>query len=173
LVTLRQRITTALSEIIGLPLWRATRVADMEMFDLGGRQSKLNRHGDQVDVGEWALHIQCPWRIASAGEIIVASDDRAFPEDETSSTQDFDTDSPSRCEARMAAWLCEHSSAPLQVVRVEADNVGGFKLRLDCDFVLEAFPASSRRGEYSEHWRLFRPLSEARHFVVTGYGVEK
>jgi hypothetical protein len=171
-VTLQDRITEALSAIIQFPLWGATRVMNMEMFDFGDRRTQLNRKGQEVDVGEYALHIQCPWRIVSPDGIIVASEDRKYPEEETANWQEFDSDSPSRCEARMAVWLREHSSAPLRVERVECDRVGGFRLFLQLGFVLEVFPASSLRGEYSEYWRLFRPSMEASHFVVTGYGVE-
>jgi hypothetical protein len=60
----------------------------------------------------------------------------------------------------------------LLVERVEADALGGFRLILQRGFVLEAFPANSLRGEYSERWRLFQCSTEGRHFVVTGYGVE-
>jgi hypothetical protein len=144
----------------------------MEMFDFGSRHRQLNRKGQEVDVGEYALHIQCPWRIVGPDGIIVASEDRNYPEDEMSDWEDFDSDFPSRCEARMAAWLHEHSLAPLRVERVKADSVGGFALLLQLGFILEAFPAHSRQGEYSEYWRLFQPLTGTGHFVVTGHGVE-
>jgi hypothetical protein len=172
-VTLQDRIIAALSVLAGLPLWGATRALNMEMFDFGDRRTQLNRRGQEVDVGDYALHIQYPWRIVSPDGIIVASEDRSYPEDEASDWEEFDSDSPSRCEARMAAWLHEHSLAPLQVDRVETDSVGGFRLLLQLGFVLEAFPAHSRRGEYSEYWRFFRPSIEASHFVVTGHGVEE
>jgi hypothetical protein len=172
-VKLEERITTALSEIIGLPLWGATRVVNMEIFKFGEHRRQLNRSGNQVDVGEYGLHVQCPWRIVDCEKIIVASQDRNYPEDEASDWQEFDSDSPSRCEARMAAWFLEHSSFPLKVERVESDNVGGFRLFLENGVVLEVFPATSLRGEYSEHWRLLQPSTETRHFVVTGYGVEE
>jgi hypothetical protein len=145
----------------------------MEMFDFGDRRTRLNRKGQEVDVGEYALHIQCPWRIVSADEIIVASGDRDYPEDEASDWREFDSNSPSRCEARMAAWLGEHSLAPLRVEQVKADNAGGFELLLRFGFMLEVLPAHSLRGEYSEHWRLLRPSMDAGHFVVTGHGVEE
>jgi hypothetical protein len=171
-VTLQDRITEALSAIIQFPLWGATRVMNMEMFDFGDRRTQLNRKGQEVDVGEYALHVQCPWRIVGPDGIIAASEDRKYPEEEMADWEEFDSDSPSRCEARMAAWLREHCLAPLKVDRVEADSVGGFRLLLQLGFALEAFPAHSLRGEYSEYWRLFRPSMETSHFVVTGHGVE-
>jgi len=171
-VTLQDRINTALSPLIGLQLWGAARSANMEMFALGERVTRLDRKREDVEVGEYALHIQCPWRIIGPDGVIVGSEDRNYPEDENANWEKFDLDGPSRCEARMNGWLKEYSEAPLKVERVESDHTGGFELFLEHDFVLEVFPANSLRGEYSEHWRLFRPTKEG-HFVVAGHGVEE
>jgi hypothetical protein len=171
-MTLQDRICEALSALVGLPLWGAARVLNMEMFHFGERSIRLNRKGVEKEVGEYALHIQCSWRIVGPDGIIVGSDDRKYPEDENADWEEFDSDGPSRCEARMMAWLNEHTASPLEVQHVEAEHTGGFQLLLQHGFVLMAFPANSLRGEYSEHWRLFRP-SEERHFVITGHGVDE
>ncbi len=144
----------------------------MEMFAFGERRIRLNRKGEEVEVGEYSLHIQCPWRIVGPDGIIVGFLDRNYPVEENADWQEFDDEGPSRCEFQMAGWLKEYSGCPLKVEKVEADYVGGFKLFLQHGFVLEAFPANSLQGEYSERWRLFRPSDES-HFVVCGYGIEE
>ncbi len=169
---LQDRITEALSALIDLPLWGAHRALNMEMFDFGDRLTRKNRQGKEIQVGEFALHIQCPWRIIGPEGIVVGSGDRNYPEDENSDWQEFNDEGPSLCESRIAGWLKEYSENPLKVERVEADSIGGFKLFLERGFILEAFPANSLKGEYSERWRLFR-TSEAGHFVVSGYGIGK
>jgi hypothetical protein len=178
-MTLQDRINEALSPLIGLQLWRARRVMNMEMFEFGARYTRLNRKGEEIDVGDFALHIQCPWRIVGPDGIVVGSEDRHFPEDESSNWQEFDEDGPTLCEARMTSWIAEHGASPLVVQRVEADSIGSFRLFLHRGFVLESLPANSLRGEYSERWRLIHTpqgapsFSEGTdHFVVTGYGVE-
>jgi hypothetical protein len=171
-VTLQEQITTALSEIIGLPLWGSNRALNVGMFEFGERRKQVNRKGKEYEVGQYALHVQCPWRIVGPSGIVVACEDRNYPDDEMSDWGHCAPDTPSRCEVRIAAWLQEHSSAPLKAERAEADRVGGFRLLLQSDYVLEVFPASSLRGEYSEHWRLFQPSNDASHFVVTGHGVQ-
>jgi hypothetical protein len=171
-MTLQERVIAALSPLVSLPLWGAARALNMEMFKFGERRTRPNRKGQLVEVGEYALHIQCPWRIVGPEGVIVGPEDRSYPEDEDADWTDFDSDGRSRCEARMEAWLSGYSATPLKVQRVEADSVGGFKTFLQHGFVLEAFPADSLRGEYSEHWRLFGPSNEG-HFVVTGYGVQE
>jgi hypothetical protein len=169
---LQDQIIEALSVLIGLPLWEAVRAMNMEMFSFGERRKRLNRKGEEIEIGEYALHVQCPWRIIGLNRIVVGYEDRNYPEDEDSDWQAFNPDGPTRCEARVAAWLREYSGSPLIVERVEADAVGGFKLFLHHGFILEAFPADSLQGEYSEHWRLLQPSEKKKHFVITGYGVE-
>ena len=167
-MTREDRITEALSALVGLPMWRATRALNMEMFTFGERRKRLNQQEEEIEVGEYALHVQCPWRIVGPHLIAIGSEDRNYPEDEKSDWNDFDPDADrTLCEARMAAWLHEHARAPLKVERVEADRTGGFRLFLERGFVLEAFPANTLRGEEFEHWRLFQS-SQKDHFVVTG-----
>jgi len=170
-MTLQDRINRALSPLIGLPFWGAARSLNMETFTFGQRVTRLNMKGEAVEVGEYALHIQCPWRIVGPNGLIVGSEDRKYPEDENADWTEFDSEGPSRCEARVKEWLEEYLEAPLKVERVEADRIGGFKVSLQRDFLLEAFPSHSLRGEYSEHWRFFQPSKEG-HFVITGHGVE-
>ena len=89
---LQDRITEALSALIGLPLWRAHRALNMEVFAFGERQFSRNRKGKQVEVGEYSLHIQCPWRIVGPNGMVVGSEDRNYPEDENADRDEFDSD---------------------------------------------------------------------------------
>lgn len=98
--------------------------------DTGSRRTRRNRKGQEVEVGEYALHNQCPWRIVGPDGIIVGSEDHNYSEDENADREQFDSDGPSGCKARMVAWLKEYSTAPLKVQRVKADPIGGFPLLL-------------------------------------------
>ena len=80
-------------------------------------------------------------------------------------TDDDGDDRNRRRNERVGTWL---RGGPYEVLRVRADNVGGLKLELACDYALDVFPDDSRDDEYSEHWRLLRPGS---HFVVSGCGI--
>jgi len=166
----QEEIAHALSALMNLPLWAANRAADMEMFQFGERRVWKDTKAIDREVGEYALHIQCPWRIVNSHGIVVGSQDIHYPLDESA---DWDQADGTRRDRRIAAWLGEHSSAQPRVERIETDSVGGFKLFMEHNVVLEVFPAHSLRGEYSEHWRLFRPSEEGRHFAVTGHGVER
>jgi hypothetical protein len=61
----RPLVIAALSQIIGLPLTAARRAGDMRTFQFGSLQQV-----DRGSVGDFALHVQCPWRIEGPAGII-------------------------------------------------------------------------------------------------------
>jgi hypothetical protein len=66
----RQQVIVALSQIIGLPLTAARRAADMRTFQFG-----TLRPVDRGSVGDFALHVQCPWRIEGPDGIVTGRSD--------------------------------------------------------------------------------------------------
>ena len=162
---MKDRITTTLESLAGLALLRSGTGAGMASF-LFGRVD-----GATTD-GESSLHVQCPWRIVFNDKIVVASSDVFFPGDDREDIEEFDPDEEtSLFETRIAAWF-ESGDADSRIVEgVHADALGGFLMRLRGGATVEAFPAHSMHGTYSEYWRLLRP--GARHFIVSGSGIEE
>jgi hypothetical protein len=160
----RQRVIAGLSELIGLPLTAARRAADMRTFQFG-----ILRRVDRGSVGDFALHVQCPWRIEGPVGIVTGrldlwepvEDDAPFDEN-----RDYET-SPNLQDARLQRWF-EQDGASLVVQAVDADDFGGAAVNLGQGFVLRLFPAGTR----GEDWRLFRPNTDAPHLVVSGGVVE-
>src|SRR5215475_8435226 len=76
---MRNEIESSLQALIGQPLLSAGRAADLEWFQFGKPQTVMNSRGETKTVGEYALHIQCAWRIRDSAGIIVASRDRYEP----------------------------------------------------------------------------------------------
>lgn len=171
-MTIQKRVLEALSQLLGMPLRDAVRTCNMEMFEFGNRRTRTTRLGKVQEIGEFMLHIQCPWRIVGSDGLIVGSDDRYYPEDDTHA-KDANSDGPTLCESRLNGWFKHHAESPLLVERAECDCVGSFKLYLQRCFVLEVFPTCSSNSEYSEFWRLFRPSDEESHFVISATGIEK
>jgi hypothetical protein len=168
----KERIVSELSRLVGKPLWSAGRAADLQWFQFGVKKDVSDMKGRKKEVGEYAIHIQCAWRISSPSGIVVASSDRYLPKDDSQrNDEDFhwDTQGANLCDARTASLVDQHF--PLVVKQAMADESGGFQLLFESDFRLEAFPDSSRSD--LELWRLFNPYSEEAHFVVTGGGIEK
>lgn len=177
---MRERIEQALQALVGMPLWASGRAADLQWFQFGEEHEVPIRPRSEVAgtkvVGEYALHLQCAWRLAGPQGIIVASRDRFVRagEDPYRDLEDFDWDvqGANRRDERMAAFFQDRAAAPPSVVEAEVDEIGGFRLHLSGGVVLEAFPDDPLP---SEHWRLLQPgppYTEERHFVVTGQGIE-
>lgn len=169
------RLEAALAPLVGLPLWSSHRAADIQIFQFGDKRTVTSnfgpRKGQEFDVGEYGLHIQCAWRIRGPSGIVVASRDRfykagaePFPED------DWDWDAGmNRRDQRIREWLGVRSYS---VERVSADATGGIVLSLTGGFALDVFPDDSLEGEYSERWRLLRPGDLGSHFVVSGNRID-
>ena len=161
----RQKVIAALSQIIGLPLIAAWRGADMRIFQFGTLHQIENG-----SVGDFALHIQCPWRIEGKDGIVTGRLDLWEPIERG---PDFDWESwhyeksPNLQDFLVDQWLREHGLT-LVVRKVDADEYGGATIHFHDSFVLRLFPS----GTQGEDWRLFRPKTGAPHFVVCGGKVE-
>jgi hypothetical protein len=180
-MAMKEQIERTLHPLIGVSFWGAGRAADMETFQVGPRHPVTDRHGRTRDVGTYALHVQCAWRIvgprgivvASRG-IVVASRDRYYPSEASGldvSDPDFEWDraGANLCDERRARFFAEHYAVPLLVKEVRADDVESVGLILG-GYELEVFPDDSQDGE---HWRFFQPHTDGDHVVVTGAGVEE
>jgi hypothetical protein len=170
------RLEAALAPLVGLPLWASHRAADLQVFQFGDRRTVTSnfgpRKGQELEVGEYGLHIQCAWRIRGPSGIVVASRDRFYkggPEPFPEADWDWSAGTNRRDE-RIRDWLDARSH---RVERVSADATGGIVLLLAGGFALDVFPDDSLDGEYCEHWRLLRPGDLSSHFVVSGSGIDE
>jgi hypothetical protein len=168
---MRTQVQEALDVLIGRPLWSSGRAADLEWFQFGQRKTVQDSRGDEREVGEYALHVQCAWRIRHNDKIVVASRDLYTPREGSGDRpQDFkwDVQGANRRDQRIAE-LFQNETRQFAVRRVEAGNAGSFTIVLDQDYALDVFPDDSLTGE---HWRIFKPYAGEPHFVVTGNGLE-
>lgn len=129
--------------------------------------------GEDGSWAEYALHLQCPWRLDGPSGTVTGQDDLLehvtleVPPDDWSfeqgeSLQDGRLGSLlGSYDERTRSWI---NKAPgrLVVQSVDATNYGDLTLSLSGGYVLRVFPASSR----GESWRIFSPRSDAAHFVV-------
>jgi hypothetical protein len=167
---MRDEAERALTPLIGLQLRAGHRAADMQMFQLGDLLHMKSLRGEAREVGEYALHLQCTWRIRGPEGIVVGSADLYRPKGDSDDTpEDFDWQKGNRRDERLAALFTKSAEMPLRVEKVSADDIGGFILDMNRGFRLEAFPAYSSPNEFR---RLFRPRDLGTHFVVTGRGIE-
>ena len=168
-------IRSALLPLCGLPLWAAGRAANILWLQFGARESApTTRNPDRI-VGEYALHLTCPWRVSSETGVVAGASDLFVPADPDVPDEEFQWDRPGAAivDLHLRRWIGVHAVAPLRVTAVEVDRCGGFVLRLEKEFALEVFPdASAEPHDLREQWRLLQPGRETPHFVLGNHGVD-
>ncbi len=165
---MREAIINEREKLKGLKLRDVTRAANLVSFGLGETIS-ITRGGLTEESPEFALHIQCTWRLSHDSKIVVASQDLFVPRaDWTEQDEDFEWHVPgnNRFDERITEFLKAVDG------KVQVDGLGGLKIWMSNSFVLEVFPDSSDESEDWEFWRFFNRRKNSPHFVVSGKVVE-
>ena len=164
------------SILIGKPLWRCTRAADMACFQFGGR-NKRSRDGKEFEVGDYALHVQCSWRIIRGDEILVGREDLFEPEEPAHNVESyFDWQKANLQDARLKSLFMD-GNRQFAVVGTALRAAGNLGILFDDELRLEVFPDSSVRRDDMEHWRLFVPSADHNvavttpHIIYSGLGL--
>lgn len=155
-----QRIQAALASLRGLPMSAAGWAGDIAWFAFGAPVTRLDRGGRLRTVGEYSLHLSCPWRwLTSSG--FQRADDTSPP----SALHDLTKTAP-RYEG------------------VELTDSEHLTFRFDNGDVLivEGVPdsrahepesgARDDEGDDDEYWRLLQAGLGTPHLVVSSSGVE-
>jgi hypothetical protein len=138
-------ITDVLNRLLNLPLWAIGRAGSLEWFQFGTKRIVPTLRGGKKEVGEIALHVDCPWRLLDAAGNLVASDESA------------------------REILSAVASPPLTCCGVSVRSPGHFTV----DFLSgEQILVEAVDEECLEYWRLFWPASEKPHFVIGPAGSE-
>jgi hypothetical protein len=171
---MKEEITSEIGKLVGLKMQYAGRASNL--FWLGfGDIFQLNRRGKIEETAEYALHIQCSWRITLNNKIIVASRDFYSPnskwDDDNDDDFEWDKQGNNRFDELIEIFM--KNNEQLKVKQIDADNIGGVILTFSNGCVLEIFPDSSEDDDQSEHWRFFNRKENGPHFVVTGNGIDK
>ncbi len=169
---MKNQIEQTLEILVGKPFVNSYRALDLDMFFFGKKHTTITNNGNPRELGEFAFHVQCAWRITDATKIIVASRDRWYPnEDSQIVPEDFDWSKyGNRRDKRMEEFLQKYAiNESLIVKAVQADDIGTVKIELANGFGFDIFPDDSFTEEY---WRFFKTKSEDEHFVVTGDGIK-
>ncbi|WPP01676.1 hypothetical protein SFA35_10145 [Pseudomonas sp. HR96] len=173
---LQQVVESALSRLVGQPLTGAARAVDMLTLQLGTLGQRRTPLGRLVEAGQWALHVQCAWRVSTAAGFYVGREDYWHPAGASASNRspgDWTPDLGNRWDERMSAWIDARSACAASIASVGSDSCGGLRLRFDDGYVLEVFPG----GGEGEQWRLITWGSgdgqgQDEYFVIAGGRVE-
>jgi hypothetical protein len=158
-----------LASLVGKAMWGCGRAADMTTFQFGSRVRRKNLFGEATEVGEYALHVQCAWRIRRVDRIVVGSGDLYYPEGFTDKSKeipvDFDWDRhPNRRDMLLKSLFDdgEHTAK-----NIELGEAGALRIEFGQSLYLEVFPDNSLSNEF---WRLLSPGKDEYHLVMTGGG---
>jgi len=172
LIVLRIKMSQLYSDMInrlnGLRLNIVGAAADMLWISFGEQRTVADLRGKPKQVGEWALHLQCPWRFVRGGEVILASSD-CYYDAEGVELLDFDSEATSmfKKNAKDLNALLELSKVTVRLVL--CSEAGAFELLFD-DLKLTVLPTESENILDQEAWRLFQPSTDSPHFVFPQRG---
>jgi hypothetical protein len=168
---MKNDIQKAVGVLVGMPLWSLGRAADLAWFQFGSRRTVKGWKGKEKEVGDYALHVQSPWRIRLGNSIVVGRGDIFCTPEETNepTPADFDWERGNRFD-RIAQEFFQNESRQFTVQTVEAGEAGSLVIALEEGYNLEIFPHDS---EGDEHWRFLKPQTEEPHFVVTGKALQR
>ena len=171
---MRSSIERALCELVGEPLRYVSRAANMPTVGFGlAHLVPDNRKGGLRAVATWRLHVGCACRLVGRNGIVAGWGDIFFAAGDDphahrfNDAWDYSQLGANRWDECTAAWYAGFGGRPPVVEDVEADGLGGCRLRLSGGWIIELWPDDSLPDEY---WRFFRFDAE-EHFVVTGQGI--
>ncbi len=166
-MSIEAQVKSNLSSLLGLPISIARDAADMKVFHFG----KIRPHpSGKGTVGEFALHVQCPWRLVTNDRILTGSADFYEPVVEGEEVDTDDHQSGNLQLKRLQQVFGSYDektrslineTEPRTVISVHSDQLGGIDLELTGGFRLQVFPDRSR----GESWRFFAPANDEAHFV--------
>jgi hypothetical protein len=166
---MKQDHAAALRVLSGLRLQKVGRALDMLCMHFGDLQTVTFRSGRQGEVGEWALHLQTPWRISVGSRPLVGAKD-IYTNWETGEFVEYAEIGESRFD-RLTDSLNQRLKSPAHYTKsIVCDGLGGFRMAFDNDLSFDAFSDISHDHPDHELWRLFEPATEKDHFVVATSG---
>jgi hypothetical protein len=172
---LTDKINNILRDLIGLPLNPTTRAANMQMFSFGAiiniTLTSPKKGPISKSVGEFALHLQCPWRLTNENEIIVGSGDLYQQADEIAEYDEnynyYELNANLR-DVKLDKLINENK---LSVISINADKFGGLEICFDNNIKLNVFPDLASKAD-NEYWRLIDFKNEKSKYIEswsTGY----
>ncbi len=153
-----ESISAELALLVGLPCWYAGVSAGMFQAAFGGKHERKSQLGVSRTVGDFALHVQCAWRVASRDSIICGFAD------------DVEADGDPSVSRFLSAAIERFLADEPIVESVGPVVAGGFALALSNGLSIEVFPTLGAPDQDLEFWRLLRPAWPGPHFVVGSQG---
>lgn len=140
------------------------RASNMVWLHFGNVYETTNKLNMKVQKSEYALHVQCPWRLINnnSGEIFVASNDVYELSGIANNNQnaDWETQGSSLFDDKVSELCADESD--IRVTKVRISRTRDLIITFSNNYQFQCFANSSSDVEY---WR-FITRSQSRHFVA-------
>ncbi|MCB1116275.1 MAG: hypothetical protein KDK71_07390 [Chlamydiia bacterium] len=147
------------SALLGLPLIRMYRAADMRMLHFGKEREYRGGY-----VGEWALHILSSWRLLGPKGMITGYSDLYRPIHEEDWSLDWDYESGNLQDNNVLQFL--HSAQLQHVVEdLLIKDHGDLEMHFSGGYRIETFLNHSLEGAESS-WLIFQPGDSESFFEM-------
>jgi hypothetical protein len=159
---------TLITELNGKAMWTCRRAADMATFQFGERIQVKTRSGQPAEVGEYARHVQCDWRVVNGDSVFVGSRDLYYPPNHREGDDipgDFNWDRGPNRRDELLRSLFGDGTKTFIVRSINLGKAGACVIEFEGDIALEIFPDDS---SLHEHWRLFATQDSKRELVIGG-----
>ncbi len=172
----KDELRLALTPLIRQKLSVARRAADMRVLHFGTLRPApksdipLLKNKPRGSIGDFVLHIQCPWRIETEDSILTGRSDLWEPCERPDgfSYADWDYERDGNLQDQLLDHFFLNNDKPV-VESVSIQSNCAFTLAISGGYRLVVFPS----GSIGEDWRLFRPGTEEPHLVVSGGAIER
>lgn len=149
-------ISSRLSVLAGLEVSDVSHAADMLTLHFGPLKQYTTRRGTILEGGQWALHVQCEWRIERDGTAFSTRADLGG------------TDEATNCATERIRDLLV-TPGPVAVEKVLPGASGDVCILMSGQIRLVI---TSDRIEGDEDWRFFSPGSDEKPLVIEGGAVD-
>ena len=152
-----------LDQLVELPLSRIGCALDLLWMQFGPLREEKSLRGTSRMVGDFALHVNVPWRFCRNSKILIGNRDMYFYGGGES--YDFDRGGASRFHLFADRFNAELELHPLSITSISSDDAGSLSIQLTNGHTFEAFPNVSHDSPGFEFWRLLRPYTESQHLI--------
>jgi hypothetical protein len=129
--------------------------------------SASRRRPEPREVGDFALHLQCPWRFRVGSRVLVGSDDIAMPRlSATAAREEAEVESaPGNTRLDQQLEFLHRRFLPTMVRKLSWQSAKAFTLEFQSELSLDVFPNSP----WGEQWRFFVPGDQSREHLVVEF----